>query len=54
MSQPKGTSFLPPPEGFDTREMLEGLLTVLGPDARRRGIKVETKFSPDTPRAASR
>jgi signal transduction histidine kinase len=50
----EGTSLLPSPEGFDTREMLEGLLAVLGPDARRRGIEIVTRFSPDTPRAASR
>ena len=50
----EGTSLVPPPEGFDAREMLEGLLAVLGPDARRRGIEIETRFSPDTPRAASR
>jgi signal transduction histidine kinase len=50
----KGTSLVPPPEGFDAREMLEGLLAVLGPDARRRGIEIDTRFSLDTPRAASR
>ena len=50
----EGTSIVPPPEGFDAREMLEGLLAVLGPDARRRGVKIETRFSPDTARAAPR
>jgi len=50
----EGTSIVPPPEGFDAREMLEGLLAVLGPDARRRGVKIETSFAPDTPRAAPR
>jgi len=50
----EGTSIVPPPEGFDAREMLEGLLAVLGPDARRRGVGIETSFAPDTPRAAPR
>jgi signal transduction histidine kinase len=50
----EGSSLMLPPGGFDAREMLEGLLAVLGPDARRRGIEIETRFSPDTPRAASR
>ena len=50
----EGTAVVPSPEGFDTREMLEGLLAVLGPDARRRGVKVQTRFKPGTPRVWAR
>jgi signal transduction histidine kinase len=50
----EGTSIAPSPAGFDPREMLEGLLAVLGPDARRRGLRVETAFAPGTPRVWAR
>ncbi|MHC4199837.1 MAG: sensor histidine kinase [Planctomycetota bacterium] len=50
----EGTSLIPPPAGFDAREMREGLLAVLGPDARRRGVELVTEFAPDTPRVRAR
>jgi signal transduction histidine kinase len=50
----EGTAVAPSPEGFDAREMLEGLLSVLGPDARRRGLNVKTRFAPGTPRVWAR
>jgi signal transduction histidine kinase len=50
----EGTALVPPPEGFDAREMLEGLLAVLGPDARRRGVKLDTRFQATTPRVDAR
>jgi signal transduction histidine kinase len=50
----EGTSLVPPPGGFDAREMLEGLLAVLGPDARRRGVELVTEFAPETPRVRAR
>ena len=50
----EGTSLVPPPGGFDAREMLEGLLAVLGPDARRRGVELVTDFAPGTPRVRAR
>jgi signal transduction histidine kinase len=50
----ESTSLIPPPAGFDAREMLEGLLAVLGPDARRRGIALVTEFAPEPPRVLAR
>jgi signal transduction histidine kinase len=50
----EGTSVVPSPVGFDAREMLEGLLAVLGPDARRRGLVIETRFAEGTPRVWAR
>jgi len=50
----EGTALVPPPEGFDAREMIEGLLVVLGPDARRRGVGLETRFEPGAPRIYAR
>ena len=50
----EGTAVVPPPEGFDTGEMLGGILAVLGPDAKRRGIELQTEFATDTPRVDAR